>query len=137
MYYNIFVTYVLTTNFWMVIFMAYAALIMAIIKILFDLFIFIINKINQHENIMQKSKGKLCVYYIETDKRGKCSNILFKRKMANGKCPRENCHGFNIGNTEISNEMLFINIPWLTIVKRIIDLFPEFAAALLALNQLM
>lgn len=110
---------------------------MAIIKILLDLFIYVINVINQHESEKLNSFGTSCIFFQEKDNKDVCTNILFKQKMRNGVCPREQCWGFNTGKAKIGDNTAFVNTPWLFSIKKIVDLFPEFAAALLALNEIL
>lgn len=117
--------------------MVYAALVMVIIKILLDLFIYVINRINQHENEKLNSYGTSCKFFHEKDNKDVCTNILFKQKMSNGVCPRDQCLGFNTGKAKNADNTAFVNVPWLFSLKKIIDLFPEFAAALLALNEIL
>lgn len=59
--------------------MACTALVMVIIKILLECVIFVINQINHQEKEKQISEGVTCIYYYEKEKKGKCSNILFKK----------------------------------------------------------
>ena len=107
------------------------ALILAIIKIILDLVIYIIKRSNQKEVILHNAEGKSCLYLCDNI----CSNVIFKRKMSNGICPRQNCRGFNIdisiNDKEITNSSVLLSI------KKIIDMFPEFAATLLAINELL
>lgn len=116
--------------------MTYAALIMAAIKILIDLFIFIVQTFNQHESDCANASGLSCKYCQQQDGLDKCTNLLFKRKMDGGVCPRETCWGFNIGNSKVDDSTPLISASWFLCMKKIIDLFPEFAAALLALNEI-
>lgn len=116
--------------------MAWIAFIMVIIKILFDIIIFIIKKVNQREVILLNAEGVRCKHLQKTDVTYVCTNFLFKRKMLNGVCPREKCLGFYMGqmsndDNEIINSSVFF------FCKKVIDSFPEIAAALLALNEII
>lgn len=115
--------------------MTIIALSLTIIKILLDLGIYIIKQMNQKEIMLHNSEGKSCLYLQKNEKGDVCSNILFKKKMLNGICPRQKCYGFNtnikIDNIAILNSSLFFA------VKKIIDLFPEFAITLLAINEIL
>lgn len=117
--------------------MAYLAFGMAIVKILLDLIIYVISKINQHESEILNSDGVGCKFFQSKSTGDVCTNILFKQNMNNGMCPREQCWGFNTGMSKIDDNTPFVNIPWLFTLKKIVDLFPEFAAALLALNEIL
>lgn len=111
---------------------------MAGIKLLFNLIIFVIKTINSRESDRINGKGKNCKY-CQKGSIGKdiCVHILFRHKMQDGVCPREKCGGFNSGNSLIDDNTAVTNIPWLLSIKKFVDLFPEFAVALLALNEII
>lgn len=117
--------------------MAYIALIMTIIKILLDLTIFIVKKINQRTSQTLNSEGVSCKYFHRKSEKNVCAHTVFKKNLKNDICPRERCKGFNTGKAVVNDNTEIINSPQLLILKKIIDLFPEFAAALLALNAIL
>ena len=116
--------------------MVIIALIMAIVKILLDLFLFIIKIINQRKYHLLNSDGVGCIYLQKKDNKNICANIICHRKMIEGICPRQKCYGFVTGKVGIA-DIEVINYPPFKILKKIVDLFPEFAAALLALNEII
>lgn len=116
--------------------MVYVALIMAVIKILLDFLIFCLKTFNSHEIDCATADGTSCKYCTEQDGKDKCTNILFRRKMIRGPCPRKKCWGFNTGKPIVNESTPLISAPGFLCAKKIIDLFPEFAAALLALNEI-
>lgn len=115
--------------------MAFIALILTIIKILLDFIIYTINRINQREIMLLSSEGESCLYLQKSENGNTCSNILFKHRMSTGICPRQKCWGFNINiNT---NDVAIVNSSLLYSLKKIVDLFPEFSVAILALNEII
>lgn len=113
------------------------ALFLSIIKILLDLFIFIVKKQTQKEIIRVNAEGKSCRYLKKAESEKICTHFLFKRKMKSGICPRQQCNGFDTGDNEDINDFEIINSPIFHSIKKTIDLFPEFAATLLALNEIL
>lgn len=114
--------------------MVYVALGMTLIKILFDLVVFAIKKINQHKKIMSTSPGVDCSHQSKNDGINVCTNPVYSRKMKDGFCPRTKCNGFT---TKESYDVAIINSPAMLITLKIVNMFPEFAAALLALNEII
>lgn len=117
--------------------MAYIALIMVIIKILLAFFAFVIKKANYYSSEHLNSDEASCVFCQKKDNSDFCTNVLFKWKLKKNICPREKCWGFNTGQAKIDENVAFVNVPWLLTVKKVVDLFPELAAALLALNEIL
>lgn len=117
--------------------MAWIAFIMVIIKILFDIIIFIIKKVNQREVILLNAEGIRCKHLQKTDGTYVCTNFIFKRKMLNGVCPREKCLGFYMDQMSNDDNIEVINSSVFFFLKKVIDSFPEIAAALLALNEII
>lgn len=115
--------------------MTLIALILTIIKLLLDLFIYVIKQISLKKIMISSSEGKSCIYLQKNENNDICSNILFEKNMLNGICPRQKCLGFKI-NTEVDDIAIINSTVFLTI-KKIIDLFPEIAVALLALNEIL
>ena len=116
--------------------MAIAALILIIFKILFELTIYIIKMLNQKEKTLNDSEGKVCQYLQKKEDKNICTNILCKRNIKIGICPRHKCWGFSIGQTKIDDDIEILNSPYFLSLKKIIDFFPEIAAALLAINEI-
>lgn len=117
--------------------MAVTALVMVVIKILLEMFLFIIKKINQRKILSLISEGAYCKFLKKKNGINVCTNRLFYRKMKNGLCPRQKCGGFTTGDTEMDDNIEVINHPLFLVLKKTVDLFPEFAAALLALNEIL
>lgn len=113
------------------------ALILSIVKILLDLFLFIVKKQTQKEINKVDAEGKNCRYLKKSEREKICTHFLFKRNMNSGICPRQQCNGFDTGNNEDINDYEIINTPIFHFIKKTIDLFPEFAATLLALNEIL
>lgn len=94
-------------------------------------------KINVYHSEQANSDEASCIFCHELEGKDVCVNILFKRKMKKNICPREKCLGFNTKQSKIDEDTALVNIPWLLSIKKAVDLFPEFAAALLALNEIL
>ncbi len=115
--------------------MTLIALILTIIKILLDLIIYIVKQISLKEIMVSSSEGKSCLFLQKKENNNTCLNFLFRKNLSNGICPRQKCSGFII-NTEIG-DIAIINSALFLTIKKIIDLFPEIAVALLALNEIL
>lgn len=117
--------------------MAHAALVMSIIKIALDLFVFYLKRKNQTERHKHLGGGKSCLNLIKGSQKDVCTNVLFKHKCKNGICPREQCAGFvtELNPEDYSNALLVS--PLFLTLKKCIDVFPELAAALLALSLIL
>lgn len=116
--------------------MAYIALIMTLIKILLDFSMFVVKKKNHKERQRVNSEGVGCKHLQKKGSENICTNSLFKKKMENGICPRTGCGGFISMDGNFDNDLEVISSPLLLSLKKIVDLFPEFAVALLALSEL-
>lgn len=116
--------------------MVYVAFVLSLIKLLLDLFVYSVKAINLRQKQKNSLEGVTCKY-IQTGENGdECTHILFKRKMQDGTCPREHCWGF-ISDSELKEEIPIISSPFFLIIKKAVDLFPEFSVALLALCEIM
>ena len=117
--------------------MTYIALIMTVVKLLLDLTIYILKSYNQHKSNSVNTHGLSCKYCQIQDGHTICVNLLFKRNMQGEICPRQRCWGFNTGNSSIDNDTPLISAPGFLLTKKIVDIFPELAVALLALNEIL
>lgn len=117
--------------------MPYIAFIMIVIKMTVDFFVFVIKKINCRRMEELNSDEASCIHCQLKDDIYTCTHILFKWKMNKNICPRKKCWGFNTGQSKVDDNTTLVNVPWLLAIKKAVDLFPEFAAALLALNEII
>lgn len=114
--------------------MAYAALILSLIKALLDLAIYSIKRINQKTRQRKTAEGKRCLSLIKGKEYDECTNIIFRRKCKKGNCAREKCLGFTTESYSDERFDPILSSPILLTIKRIIDVFPELAAILIALS---